>query len=139
MLTRVTASEHQGLVSSGKTGPSRLVCEKPDGSTVEVVAKFSAGCDEKELSLIREVVAARLAGDLRLPVPEPFLVEIPDGWPDVVQDLDQRAKIKASSRVAFGSRLITGGYAVWNDETRIHEGMLPTIDACLIEVQRVLT
>ena len=38
MLTRVTAIEHQALMTSGKTRPSRIVCERADGSTVEVVA-----------------------------------------------------------------------------------------------------
>jgi hypothetical protein len=124
MITHVTAAEHQGLVSSGKTGPSRLGCEKPDGTIVDVVAKFSAGCQEYVLSLARELVAALLAGQLGLPIPEPYLVRIPAGWPDVVADVTQRAKIKGSSPVAFGSKLITGGYAVWNTETLVDEAML---------------
>jgi hypothetical protein len=129
MLARVTAVEHQSMTASGKTGPSRIVCERSDGTTVEVVAKFSAGCDELETSLAREVIAACLARDLRLPVPEPFLVDVPPAWADLVTDLGQRAKIKASSPVAFGSRLVTGGYAVWHGETPISEPMVPVAAA----------
>ncbi len=129
MLARVTAIEHHAMISSGKTQPSRVVCERHDGTTVEVVAKFSAGCEEKETSLAREVIAACLARDLGLPVPEPFLVDVHPSWADQVIYLAQRAKIKASSPVAFGSYQVTGGYSVWHPETRISEAMLPVAAA----------
>src|SRR5215510_2935008 len=80
MLSRVRAIEHHAPLSSGKTRPSRIVCERADGSTVEVVAKFSASCDGKEAALVREVIAACLAVDLGLPVPESFLVDVPRDW-----------------------------------------------------------
>ena len=142
MLTRVTAIEHHALITSGKTRPSRIVGERADGTTVEIVAKFSASCEQKEASLAREVIAACLAGDLGLPVPEPFLVDVPRDWADVVADPEQRARIRASSPVAFGSRQITGGYAVWHSEMRIDEGMLAvaaaifTFDAIIQNVDR---
>ena len=142
MLTRVTAIEHHSLTTSGKTKPSRIVCERDDGTTVEVVAKFSAGCDEKEVSLAREVIAACLAGDLGLPVPKPFLVDVPRDWAELVADPTQRTRITASSPVAFGSRQITGGYAVWHSEMGIDEAMLPvaaaifTFDAIIQNVDR---
>jgi hypothetical protein len=132
MLTRVTAIEHHGLLTSGKTRPSRVVAERADATPVEMVVKFSAGCDEKEASLSREVIAACLAGDLGLPVPEPFLVDIPRDWADLVADPAQRARIKASSPVAFGSRHLTGGYAVWHSEMRIDEAMLPVAAAIFV-------
>ena len=70
---------------------------------VEVVAKFSAGCEEHDASLAREVIAACLAVDLGLPVPEPFLVDVPRNWALHVTDPHQRARIKASSPVTSGS------------------------------------
>jgi hypothetical protein len=138
MLTRVTAIEHHERVSTGKTRPSRVVCQKSDGSPVEVVAKFSAGCEEKEVSLAREVIAACLAGDLGLPTPEPFLVDVPPGFAQVVTDRSQAALIAQSSPVAFGSSLVTGGYSVWNREMQITEATLPTASSifvfdCLIQ------
>jgi hypothetical protein len=142
MLERVTAIEHHALITSGKTRPSRIVCERADGTTVEVVAKFSAGCEQKEASLAREVIAACLAGDLGLPVPEPFLVDVPRSWAHLVDDPVQRARVMESSTVAFGSRHITGGYAVWHSERRINEEMVPvaaaifTFDAIVQNVDR---
>jgi hypothetical protein len=132
MLTRVTAIEHHSVITSGKTQPSRIVCERSDGTTVEVVAKFSVGCEEREVGLAREVIATCLAGDLGLPVPEPFLVDVSDDWADQVKNDVQRERIKASSRVAFGSRLITGGFAVWQQEIQIDEAMLAVAGAIFV-------
>lgn len=125
MLTRVTPVEFTRSVASGRTGPSLLVCEKPDGSTVELIAKFSAGCDEREVNLSREVIGACLAADLGLPVPEPFLIEIPEDWIEIIPDAAYREKIRRSSRVAFGSKFITGQFASWTIGNSISQAMAP--------------
>ena len=131
MLARLTAAEYVRPVSQGRTCPSVVVCERPDGSYVEAVAKFSAHCDQGTANLVREVVAGCLAGVLNLPVPEPFLIDVPVGWADTITDAAQRAKIKASSPVAFGSKMITGQYSVWTPTTRIDEEMVDIAAAIL--------
>ena len=73
-----------------------------------------------------EAIAACLAGDLKLPITEPLLVAIPDEWAAIVPDDERRKRILASSRVAFGSKLVTGGYSVWTPDTRISEAMVDT-------------
>jgi hypothetical protein len=96
---------------------------------VEAVVKFSAFCDQQEENLAMEAIAACLAGDLGLPIPEPFLVIIPDEWIPIVPGDERRRRIGASARLAFGSRLVTGGYSVWTPDTRISEGMTDTAAA----------
>ena len=64
MITRLSPIEFHRAVSTGKTRPSLLICETIDGQTVEVIAKFSAGCEQGATSLAREVIAAGLAADL---------------------------------------------------------------------------
>jgi hypothetical protein len=132
MLTRITAVEFVRSTLHGRTGPAIAVCETPEGGTVEVVAKFSAGCDQGDINLAREIIGACLAADLGLPVPEPFLVDIPPEWIDVLANAALRAKLRASSRVAFGSRLVTGQFAIWNRGTQITAAMLPTAAAILV-------
>lgn len=51
MLSHVTAVRFDGRVQSGRTAPCRLTCEAADGTDVEVVAKFSDGCDRKVTAL----------------------------------------------------------------------------------------
>lgn len=109
----------------GRTSPSVLTCELDDGSFVEVVAKFSAGCEQGCVHLAREVIAAPLAADLGLPVPEPFLVHIPDGWIETVPDQETRVRIARSSPIGFGSKLMTGQYSAWGNGNLISATMLP--------------
>jgi hypothetical protein len=129
MLGRVIALEYVRQMGAGRTCPLMVNCEKKDGSVVPVVAKFSDFCDQRETHLAREIVGACLAADLGLPVPEPMLVEIPPNWGDIVPDAPLRARIAASSPIAFGSTLITGGYSAWTADTKIKEAMFDTAAA----------
>jgi hypothetical protein len=129
MLGRVVALEYVRQMGAGRTCPLMVNCEKPDGSVVSVVAKFSDFCDQREVHLAREIVGACLAGDLGLPVPEPMLIEIPAGWSDIVPDPSLRARVAASSPIAFGSTLMTGGFSAWTPDTRIKEAMYDTAAA----------
>ena len=74
MLTPVTATTFHRPMGVGKTAPSLVTCVSADGSEVELVVKFAGGCEAGIGSLLREAVAALMAADLDLPVPEPFLV-----------------------------------------------------------------
>jgi hypothetical protein len=132
ILERVTAADHHAPVGSGKTHPSIIVAQKSDSSTLDVVAKFSAGCEEKEVSLAREAVAACLALDLGLPIPRPYIVDIPPGWASGIADASQRERAKASCPVAFGSHLVTGGYSIWHSGNEIDVVMLPSAAAVFV-------
>lgn len=132
MLTRLSPIQFDRPTTSGRTRPSIVTCETPAGDTVEVVAKFSGGCDEGVTNLAREVIAACLAGDLGLPIPEPFLIDVTQAWTTVVPDVAQRQRIQSGSPVAFGSRLVTGQYAIWSQGNRIVDAMLPTAAAVFV-------
>ena len=129
MLTRVTAVEYVRPMESGRTSPLLVRCARDDGSVVEVVVKFSGFCDQQAENLAMEAVSACLAGDLNLPIPEPVFVSISDDWVEVVPDKSRRRRILQSARVAFGSRLVTGGYSAWTPDTRISEAMADTAAA----------
>ena len=126
MLTRVTAVEYVRPMESGRTSPLLVRCGRDDGSTIEVVVKFSGFCDQHEDNLAMEAVAGCLAGDLKLPIPEPMLVVIPTEWIAIVPDEERRKRVQASSRIAFGSKLVTGGYSIWTPDTRLTEAMVDT-------------
>jgi hypothetical protein len=132
MLTEVTPVELVRPMGSGRTRPLLLVCEKPSGEPVEVVTKFSANCDEGVSNLAREVIACCLAADLGLPVPTPFLVAISAEWIETLAAPDVEARVRASSRIAFGSTLVTGQYSVWTPGSRVASAMLPTAASILI-------
>ncbi len=129
MLKRTTATQFHRPMTRGRTKPSLITCEHADGTTVEVVAKFSAGCDQREASLVHEVIAACLAGDLGLPIPEPVLIDVPPEWIATVPDVERQAAMRASSAVAFGSKLAGSGFAAWNMGNQVSERLLPVAAA----------
>lgn len=124
MLKRVSPIQYDRTATRGRTGPLFITCEASDGSIVEVVAKFSGGCDQGNINLAREVIGACLAGDLGLPVPEPFLVEVSPQWAATVP-ASESAKIQKSSPVAFGCRAIIGQLNAWLPGNSISDTMIP--------------
>ena len=79
MLARLSAIEYVRPMTAGRSGPLLLICESREGKTTEVVAKISSGCEEGVVSLAREALGACLAGDLGLPIPRPYIIEITPG------------------------------------------------------------
>lgn len=132
MLKRVSPIRFDRPTTQGRTGPFFVTCEADDGSEIEVVAKFSGGCDQGNINLAREVIAAFLAGDLGLPVPEPFLVEASPEWAATIPGTVERTKVQRSSPVAFGSRVMTRQLNVWTPGNVISELMLPAAAAIFV-------
>jgi hypothetical protein len=114
MLTYVTAREFVRPAKNGRTGPVLLVCDDATGDEVELFAKLSARCEQGAANLAKEVLAACLAGDLGLPIPQPFLVNLPGAWVATIPNIDIRSAMIASVPVAFGSKIAGPQYAPWN-------------------------
>ncbi len=124
MLNSVQASRFIKQVSVGKTNPYRIECEASDGSLVELIVKYSFGCQENTKSLINEAISAMLAADLNLPVPEPFVVEIDDIFIDSQLDRLVQSRLRQSSKYAFGSKVVPSGYIVWPNGIDVPKGLL---------------
>jgi hypothetical protein len=129
LLTTLDAIEFMDVPGLGKTEPAFLTCEAADGSAVEVVAKYSSGCEQQGVNLACEVLAACLAGDLELPIPEPFYVTFSEEFIAAVPHQKLRGRLQASSRVGFGSKLMTRQFSQWNPGNVISQVLLPTAAA----------
>ena len=125
MLPRATPIAFDRPMGNGRTKPALLICETQAGDEVEVVAKFSANCDQGVTNLAREVIAACLAGDLGLPLPTPYLLDITPAWAASVTDAAIRANIQRSAPVAFGSSFAGAQFSAWNDGTTLRPAMVP--------------
>jgi hypothetical protein len=125
MLPRATPIAFDRAMGNGRTKPALLVCETQAGEEVEVVAKFSANCDQGVTNLAREVIAACLAGDLGLPIPTPYLLDVTPTWAASVTDAAIRANIQCSAPVAFGSSFAGAQFSAWNDGTTLRPSMVP--------------
>jgi len=114
MLESVDAVRFDRRMNSGRTSPCLIVGHREDGQEVELIAKFSECCDRKVDGLVSEALAAILAADLDLFVPEPFLLHFDAGFVDLlpasVRPLSD--KMRASVSVAFGSTKLPAGFAL---------------------------
>jgi hypothetical protein len=120
MLEFVTATRYDKRMKNGKTKPCLMAAERADGSEVELVVKFSAGCERGIGGLVVEAITAMFAADLELPVPEPFLVRMEPTLVQFIPDPEIRNLCSASSNVAFGSKLLPPSHSVW-----IHSRAIP--------------
>ena len=67
-----------------------------------------------------EMLAALLARDLFLPVPDQFFVEISTKFAEILPDTHKNLA-QSSSQLAFGSKLMTSGFATWPLQRKISQ------------------
>lgn len=113
MLELVEATRFDKAMTAGKTKPVLLTCERSNGEEVEVVAKFSYGCDKCPDALIREAVGAMLAHDLGLPVPEPVIVRASAQFIDSLPPGEVADYLRQSIPLGFGSAKLPDGFSTW--------------------------
>ena len=125
MLDLCTAIRFDGNVSTGKTRPIRLSCEKTDGTEIEVVAKLSARCMRGVGTLVIEALTAMLAIDLGLPIPKPVLIQLSPEFIGSISNNSVKQDAGNSVKVAFGSSHLPPGFTQWpRDKTvpkRVHQ------------------
>ncbi|MBK4217250.1 hypothetical protein JJJ17_15065 [Paracoccus caeni] len=132
MIPRAILTRIDRVAVQGRTGPILSACETDgEDDEIEVFVKLSAGCDQQVVNLAREAIAACLAADLRLPVPKPWLVEIPPEIIPVVTDPQIADKLRRSCPVAFGSTRSTG-FSAWNSGQRLSDTMRPVAAGILL-------
>lgn len=112
MLTRLRPVEFLQKAPTGKTEPAFLVCENDQGEEIAVVAKLAAKSERGPTGLAMEVLVACLAGDLGLPVPEPFILDLDQDWISAVSPVDAQWAAAAGSAapVAFASKRLPDGF-----------------------------
>jgi len=139
MLRAVTAHQFLKRMGTGKTKPCLIRCETiglphdeveedsiPARTDEELIVKFSDGCEAKHQGLVAEALAAMLAADLDLPVPEPFLVQIEPEFTASIPDPEIRTLAQKSVPWAFGSRKLPAQYAAVMANIPLPQSLIPT-------------
>jgi hypothetical protein len=111
MLPKVTASRFDRRLGSGRTKPCLIVADTEDREEVELVVKFAAACDLR--GLVCEAMASLLAGDLDLPVPDAFLVEITGDFAQTILDREVASNARNSRGLNFGTRKLSPQFSTW--------------------------
>jgi hypothetical protein len=83
-------------------------------------------------SLATELVCACLAGDLGLPVPQPYLVQMDNAWVNSIHDPQWRELAQRSTSVAFGSRKVPAGFSSWIQHTSLINPLTDVAGAVLL-------
>jgi hypothetical protein len=114
MIRRATPLRFDREAEAGRNKPLRIVVEADDGSEHEVFLKISAKPELGVEGLANEALAACLAGDLELPINEPFLVDLDPDWVGSVSDPGVRTALQDSVPVAFGSKAAGVQWKLWS-------------------------
>jgi len=130
MLKPVTAIQFHRPMGVGKTAPSLVTCADDDGKPEELIVKFAGGCEAGIGSLLREAIAALMAADLDLPVPEPFLVNVAADFVATIPEEDARyrqAKNNAAASIGwnFGSKKLPPGFSTIPKGRPIPQALMP--------------
>ena len=115
MIRNAQAIRYDGTVSSqfGRNEPLRVVAETDDGEEIEVFLKISARPELGVEGLANELIAAFIAGQLNLPICEPFLVHLSTDWIESISDTATRNAVRQSVPLGFGSRSAGDGWKTW--------------------------
>jgi hypothetical protein len=90
-----------------------------------LVLKFSAGCDLAERALVTEALAALLAADLDLPVPEPFVVRVDRDLAATIPDMEIRQRAEQSIGINFGSKKLPPGFSTVPVDRPVSNALMP--------------
>jgi hypothetical protein len=132
MIERLAAIQFDKQAGSGRTTPGFIVAEGTSGDEIELIAKLSARCDRGATSLAMELLCACLAGDLGLPIPQPYLVDLSPEWIESIADPVWAEAAQHSIPVAFGSRRAPAGFGQWITGTSMTEPLTSRAAAVLL-------
>lgn len=119
MIRQAVANRYDRKAESGRSEPLRVAVRTDDGEEHEVFLKASR-CPELTVeSLVNEFLAACLAGDLGLPITEPFVTHLRADWIGSIHDAAVRKILQESVPVAFASKDAGRGWGLWSDADRL--------------------
>jgi hypothetical protein len=104
MIRRASPLRFDRIAEAGRNRPLRVVVETPDGAEHEAFLKTSGSPEVGVEGLANEALAACVAGDLGLPINEPFLVDLAPSWIASIPDREVRKTLERSVPMGFGSR-----------------------------------
>jgi hypothetical protein len=125
MLPRAFATGYHRISDGGRNRPLLVTVETDDGAEHDVYLKPSERPDMGLSGLICEYMAACLAGDLGLPIPEAFLVELDEMFIRSIPHPDLQALLFDGSPLAFGSKIDGGGWRDWGEGDRLSTDQWP--------------
>ena len=113
MIETAIAVRFDGYVEQGRTGPLRVQIETAQGDYIDVILKIT-GPQLSIEGLANEMLGALLAGDLGIPTPKPFFVELTPEFIKSIGDLKLKPRLAAACPVGFASSDAGAQWRKWN-------------------------
>lgn len=126
MIRRAVPVRYDRIASTGRNKPLLITVETSDGQEHEVYLKASARPELGVEGLANEALAACLAGDLGLPINEPFLVPLDPQWVNAIPDPATRLMLQQSAPIGFASKSHGPQWKVWSPGDALTAGRQPT-------------
>ena len=115
MLPLLTALIPYKSLSHGRTRPTLVSAEDGDGRRHEVVVKNFLPEERGRRAAIAELVCALLGNCLGLKGPQPFLVNLPEGFHELLADDVARERLRTAQGLQFASAYLPGATTVAAD------------------------
>lgn len=116
-IQTVTALIPYQSLAHGRTRPTIVEAEDPDGNRHEVVVKLFLNGERGAKASISELTCSLLGTRLGLRAPDPFLVSIPDGFHELVTEPEARERFRMARGLQFGSGYVRGVSTVSADRS----------------------
>jgi hypothetical protein len=107
MIARLTATQFQRFMESGRTFPALCGCSDESGNPVgEYVVKLCGAVDGKEAALVNELLGAALAGYFSLSAPQPAIIFLDPLFTNLisVEYPSRRDVLQSSAGWNFGTK-----------------------------------
>lgn len=118
MIESAVAVRFDDFVEQGRTGPLRVQVETETGDYVDVILKV-AGPELSIEGLANEMLGSLLAGDLNIPTPRPYFVQLTDDFIHSVGDPALRMRLLNTCATGFGSTDAGAQWRKWNGTDRL--------------------
>jgi len=119
LIERAKAIRYDGRVEQGRTSPLRVHVETEDGVGADTILKATVHPHLEVEGLMNEMLGSLLAGDLDLPTPKPYFVELSPEFVESVADEDVRVRLGAASPLAFASTDAGSQWRRWATTDRL--------------------
>jgi hypothetical protein len=119
MVRRGIAIGFTRIAEPGRTKPLRATVLTDDGAEYEVVMKVSSGIELGVESLMNEMLGSLIAADLGLSVQEPLFVILDPEFCASIPSNEIRARLVASSPLAFASVDAGKQWRGWNASDKV--------------------
>lgn len=119
MIERAIAVRYDAVVEQGRTEPLRVTIELQNGNEKDLILKPTINPHLAVEGLMNEMLAAVLASDLGIRVPEPFLVELHQDFVESVEQPTVRQRLRECCPLAFGTTDAGSEWRRWDSFDQI--------------------